>query len=77
MGIRLLLLRQTEPHKFAIAQTFMDHDADRRRDPEYWDHSVSTVITPIVESFGKNNIGVTFEEVCKAVFCFQCSSRVQ
>ena len=56
LAIRLLLLHQTQPDQYKIAQTFMDHEEERKTiSPEYWKHSVSTVINPIVQSFQKNN----------------------
>ena len=68
LAIRLLILKTTDPSKYSIAESFMDHYEDRKTiSPEYWDHSVSTVISPIVQSFKKNNIDVSFDEVCKAV----------
>ena len=68
LAIRLLLLRQAEPAKFSIAQTLMDHDEERRNvSPEYWDHSISTVINPIVQSFSENKVETSFEEVCNFV----------
>ena len=67
LPIRLFLLRQTEPDKFAIAQTLMDHDVDRRTiSTEYWDQTVK-LITPILQSLRENNINATFEEVCRSV----------
>ena len=68
LAIRLLLLRETNPQKYSIAQSFMDHDEDRKTaNLEYWEHSVTTVINPIVQSFLENNMDISFEEASKAV----------
>jgi hypothetical protein len=70
IAIRLLLLRNTEPNKYLIAQTLMDHNEERKNiSTEYWDHSVTTVINPIVQSFMSKNlvIDISFEEVSKVV----------
>ena len=68
LAIRLLLLRNTEPNRYLIAQTLMDHNEERRNtSTEYWDHSVETVINPIVQSFMSKSlvIDISFEEVSK------------
>ena len=68
LAIRLLLLRETDPNRYLIAQSFMDHDEDRKTaNPDYWDHSVATVINPIVQSFVENKMEMSFEEASKAV----------
>ena len=68
LAIRLLLLRHTQPNRYSIAQSFMDHDEDRKtHSTEYWEHSVATVINPIVQSFSENKMDMSFEEASKAV----------
>ena len=68
--IRLLLLRNTEPNKYLIAQTLMDHNEERKTvSNEYWEHSMETVINPILQSFMSKSlvIDISFEEVSKFV----------